>query len=303
MDFSAFHPHVNYATRYPFSRGQKSINRHCYSSSLYLITEGKGIIHTSGRTYYTTPGSLVYIPAGQPHDWIADIEDPMVHVCCYFDWVYVDRRAFFDHPSEIHYDAASLIPDLLDSAFPYALPEHLKVEKLRVWSDFFEKFYTENNFVNERTYMRNIKLQSHFLQFIEFFLNFVLKDDHMLDQRIRKLLEQLDQDLIHGRLQPLETYYNELRLSRGYFFELFKKATGLPPTQYINQFRINRARDDLRNSDISVTEIAEKHGFSSVHYFSKLFRQLNGVSPREYRNDGDELSDMDKKKVDNRNSY
>lgn len=288
MDFSVFHPHVNYATRYPFSRGQTSRNRHCYSSSLYLITEGKGIIHTCGRTYHTIPGSLIYIPAGQQHDWIADSQNPMVHVCCYFDWVFVDRRAFFDHPSEICYDVAQLIPALIDPAFPYVIPEHLNVEKLRVWIDYFEKFYTENRFVNEHTYIRNLKRQSHFLQFIEFFLNFVLKDDHVLDHRIRKLLEQLDQDLIHGNLQPLETYYNGLHISRGYFFELFKKATGLPPIQYINQFRINRAREDLRNSNISITEIAEKHGFSSVHYFSKLFRQLNGKSPREFRKEGDE---------------
>lgn len=292
MDFSSFHPYVNYATRYPFSKGQASTNRHCYSSSLYLISEGKGILRTCGRIYYTTPGSLVYIPAGQPHDWIADSQDPMVHVCCYFDWVYRDRRAYFNDPSVICHDFAQLIPGLLDLAFPYAIPEHMKVEKLRVWIDFFEKFYTENHLVNERTYMRNLKRQSHFFQFIEFFLQFVLKDDHVLDHRIRKLLEQLDQDLIHGRLQPLEAYYNELRISRGYFFDLFKKATGLPPTQYINQFRINRAREDLRNSDISVTEIAEKHGFSSVHYFSKLFKQVNGKSPREFRHAGDEESDQ-----------
>ncbi|WP_211748676.1 AraC family transcriptional regulator [Paenibacillus sp. Marseille-Q4541] len=291
MDFSSFHPYVNYATRYSFSKGQASTNRHCYSSSLYLISEGKGILRTPGRIYHTTPGSLVYIPAGQPHDWIADSQDPMVHICCYFDWVYRDRRAYFNDPSVICHDFAQLIPGLLDATFPYAIPEHMKVEKLHVWIDFFEKFYTENHLVNERTYMRNLKRQSHFFQFIEFFLPFVLKDDHVLDHRIRKLLEQLDQDLIHGRLQPLEAYYTELRISRGYFFELFKKATGLPPTQYINQFRINRARDDLRNSDISVTDIAEKHGFSSVHYFSKLFRQLNGKSPREFRHAGEEESD------------
>ncbi|WP_422660549.1 AraC family transcriptional regulator [Paenibacillus sp. EC2-1] len=267
------------------------MNRHCYSSSLYLISEGSGILRTCGRTYSPTQGSLVYIPAGQPHDWIADPHNPMVHICCYFDWIYRDRKQHFDSPHVICYDSEQVIPGLIDSAFPYAIPEHIKVEKLRVWIDFFEKFYTENHFMTEHTYMRNLKRQSHFLQFIEFFLQFVLQDDHMLDHRIRKVLEQLDQDLIHGNIHPLEMYYNELRISRGYFFELFKKATGLPPTQYINQFRINRAKDDLCNSDISVTEIAEKHGFSSVHYFSKLFKQMNGRSPREFRHVRDEEAD------------
>ncbi|NOU93200.1 helix-turn-helix domain-containing protein [Paenibacillus sp. LMG 31456] len=283
MDFGDFHPYVYYATRYPFSKGQTSSNRISYASALYLISEGRGVIQTCNRSYETAAGSFVYIPAGQLHHWIADGDEPMVHVCCYFDWTYVDRRAEFTNPSIICFDAGSLRPSLIGPSFPYSIPEHVKVEKVRLWIDFFEKFYTDNHFTNERTYIRNLKIQSSFQQFIEFFLTFALKDEHFPDPRMNKLLERLDQDLVHGNLQPLVTYYSDLRISRGYFFELFKLATGLPPTQYVIQFRINRAKDDLRFTDLSVTEIADKHGFTSIHYFSKLFRKLNGRSPREYR--------------------
>lgn len=103
-----------------------------------------------------------------------------------------------------------------------------------------------------------------------------------------KVLSRLDQDLIRGELQPLSAYYQELQISRGYFFELFKKAAGMPPTQYINHFRMIRAKEDLMNTSLSITDIAEKHGFSSVHYFSRLFRQLNGTTPRQYREARDE---------------
>lgn len=283
VDFAIFHPYVFYATRYPFSKGQSNNNRHCYSSSLYLVSEGKGIFRTCGRTYHTDPGSLIYVPAGQPHDWIADSQEPMVHVCCYFDWTYVDRRALSDHPSVICYDIDQLIPSYVGSAIPYAIPELMRVEKLKPWIDLFETFYTGNQYENEHTCMRSLKIQSQFLQFIEYFLKFALKDEDIPDHRMNKLLERLDQDLLHGKLRPLESYYAEMRVSRGYFFELFKKSTGVPPTQYINQFRINRARDDLRNTNITITEIAEKHGFSSIHYFSKLFRQHTGMSPLEFR--------------------
>ena len=100
MDFANLHPYVYYATRYPFSKGQTSNNRISYASSLYLISEGKGVVHTCGRTHETAAGSLVYIPAGQLHHWVADSQDPMVHVCCYFDWSYIDRRAEFAHPEQ-----------------------------------------------------------------------------------------------------------------------------------------------------------------------------------------------------------
>ena len=46
MDFADLHPYVYYATRYPFSKGQASNNRISYASSIYLISEGKGVVHT-----------------------------------------------------------------------------------------------------------------------------------------------------------------------------------------------------------------------------------------------------------------
>lgn len=286
MDFAGFHPYVYYATRYPFSKGQSNVGRICYGASLYLIGEGKGVVHTCGRAYETGPGSLVYMPAGQPHDWYADRNDPMVHVCCYFDWTLVARRHVFPAPSIICYDKTQLKPELIGPAFPYPIPELMKVDKPRLWIDLFESFYTNNQFTNERTYYRSLKTQSHFQQFIAYFLAFALKEEHMPDPRLTRLLERLDRDLLSGVVQPLEAYYRELRISRGYFFELFRAATGLSPVQYINRFRINRAKEDLRFTALSVTEIAEKHGFSSVHYFSKLFSQLAGVSPREFREEG-----------------
>ncbi|SMG21551.1 AraC family transcriptional regulator [Paenibacillus aquistagni] len=288
MDLAAFHPYVNYATRYPFSKNQTSRSRYCYSSSLYVISEGKGILQTCGRTYHVQSGSIIYIPAGQPHDWIADTSDPMVHVCCYFDWSHVDRRAHFSSPSTICYDEEQLIRALVGPAFPYPIPEYTQTDSVRLWVDRFESFYTENCYPDEHTYMRSLKCQSYFLLFIEYFLSVVLQQQYFMDQRMIKVLSRLDQDLIRGELQSLSAYYQELQISRGYFFELFKKATGMPPTQYINHFRMIRAKEDLMNTSLSITDIAEKHGFSSVHYFSRLFRQLNGTTPRQYREARDE---------------
>lgn len=285
MDFAALHPYVQYATRYPFSKGQRSMARICYSSSLILISEGKGVVAVQDRRYEAAPGSLLYIPAGQQHDFIADKMDPMVHVCCYFDWSPVDRREVFEHPSFICYNEAPAMPSLIGPAFPFAIPEYTIVDKLWVWIEYFEKFYTPNEYPNARTYMRSLKVQSHFQKFIEFFLSYALKAEHIPDPRMSKLLEQLDQDLLRGSLLPLESYYGKLRISRGYFFELFKRETGMSPVQYINGFRVNRAKEDLQFSSLSITEIAEKHRFSSIHYFSKLFRQHTGRTPSEFRDE------------------
>jgi len=282
LDFAALHPYVYYATQYPFSKQQTSKNRICYASSLYLISNGYGTLKTGGRTYNAGPGSLVYIPAGQPHEWIADSVNPMIHICCYFDWHYIDRKDMFDNASSICYDFSKLKRSLIGPQFLLPIPEYLKVEHLRVWIDLFESFYTTNEYTNELTFIRSLTIQRNFQTFIEHFLSHVLQEK-IPDPRIYRLLEKMEQDLMQGNMKPVDIYCDELNLSRGYFFELFKRATGLSPTQYMNHFRINRTKEDLRFSNLSITEIAEKHYFSSVHYFSRLFRQITGQTPRKYR--------------------
>ncbi|MFD0960796.1 AraC family transcriptional regulator [Paenibacillus chungangensis] len=286
MDLSAFNPYVYYATRYPFAKGQESTSRICYASSIYLISEGHGILRTRGRSYETGPGSLVHIPAGQLHDWLADDRDPMVHICCYFDWHFIDRRELSHWASPICYQPDSLQSDYVGPQLPYPISEVVQVTTLRPWIDLFQGFYKSGEYTNERTFMRNLTIQRNFQTFIEYFLTYMLRDAHIPDPRIIRIIECMETDLLGGTLKPLEHYYESLLMSRGHFFDTFKKTTGYAPTQYMNRYMIGRAMNDLLHTRLSITEIAAKYHFSSVHYFSRLFQKHTGCSPREYRKAG-----------------
>lgn len=67
-----------------------------------------------------------------------------------------------------------------------------------------------------------------------------------------------------------------------YFAEIFKGATGLSPKAYIVQKRIGRAKQLLLTGE-RITDIAESLGYDNVHYFSRNFREVTGLSPSEYR--------------------
>ncbi|QHW31252.1 helix-turn-helix transcriptional regulator [Paenibacillus rhizovicinus] len=285
MDFARYHPFVYYATKYIFSPDQASLNRHCYSASIYFVTEGRGIFRSQGCEFEALPGMMVYMEAGRCHDWISSRHDPMTHVCCYFDWHYVDRtETFGDASAPICYDASQLQPELVGPSFPYPLAEIADAgASLRGWVELLQKSYTGNAHTTERTFLRGMAVQSYFLQFIEQFLNFSLQENQIPDPRITKLLARIEDDLLNGsRIQP-EVYAESLGLSRGYFFELFKRTTGTTPIQYMNQFLVHRAKDDLRSSNLSIMQIAEKYHFQSLHYFSRLFKQYAGKSPQSYR--------------------
>jgi quercetin dioxygenase-like cupin family protein len=283
LHFSSFHPYVYYATRYPFAKSQSSFPRICYSSSIYLISEGKGTLVTGGRTYIVISGTLVYIPAGQHHEWIADDECPMVHICCYFDWHYVEREALSDWSAPICYQRDQLQERYVGPAFPYVIPEVSKIGNMRPWIDHFQSFYKSGDYTSEKTFLRSLSTQRNFQAFIDYFLQGMLKEDHIPDPRIGRLLHEMEQNILSGADFPPAYYYEGLQMSRGHFFEIFKKTTGYSPIQYMNRFRIGRAMEDLLHTNLSVTDISEKYHFSSVHYFSRLFSKQTGLSPREFR--------------------
>jgi AraC-like DNA-binding protein len=77
-----------------------------------------------------------------------------------------------------------------------------------------------------------------------------------------------------------------LNLSPSSFRRLFKSHTGFSPAQYAQQIALKRASNLLRNTTWPVGRIADELGFSSVFYFSRLFKQKAGSSPLEYRRQG-----------------
>jgi AraC-like DNA-binding protein len=75
----------------------------------------------------------------------------------------------------------------------------------------------------------------------------------------------------------------EVALSPYYLIRAFRHVYKQTPHQYLVGQRIAKAKDLLRNSDLSITEICGAVGFESLGSFSTLFRNVAGVSPRAYR--------------------
>jgi AraC family transcriptional regulator of arabinose operon len=72
-------------------------------------------------------------------------------------------------------------------------------------------------------------------------------------------------------------------MSKPNFFRAFKQEFGLSPIDYIIKERMRLAKRCLRNPALSITEICFKAGFSNLAYFTRMFRQLEGMTPTEYR--------------------
>jgi len=72
-------------------------------------------------------------------------------------------------------------------------------------------------------------------------------------------------------------------ISDSHFNRLFKKATGVPPSQYQIRLRIDTARRMLRETDASIVDIANEVGYANPSHFAQLFRKETGLTPSDYR--------------------
>jgi AraC-like DNA-binding protein len=81
----------------------------------------------------------------------------------------------------------------------------------------------------------------------------------------------------------IEDLSREVALSPYYLIRAFRQVYKQTPHQYLVEQRIAKAKELLRNSDLSVTEICAEVGFESLGSFSTLFRKVAGLSPSAYR--------------------
>ncbi|WET71824.1 helix-turn-helix domain-containing protein [Sphingobacterium sp.] len=87
------------------------------------------------------------------------------------------------------------------------------------------------------------------------------------------------------RTLPTVAYFAERsHLSVNYFGDLIKHFTGKPPLEHIHQYIIQIAKERLRQTKLTVNEIAYDLGFEYPTYFTRFFRSKTGISPKAYRN-------------------
>lgn len=86
---------------------------------------------------------------------------------------------------------------------------------------------------------------------------------------------------LHQKLS-IESIAKLAYVSKSNFFRMFKDELGTSPNEFILQERISRAKELLRNRS-SIKETAYQTGFSDTNYFTRVFKQLVGVTPKSYQ--------------------
>jgi AraC family transcriptional regulator len=117
-----------------------------------------------------------------------------------------------------------------------------------------------------------------------------LKDVHMglggmAPHKLRKAISLIDHHLAEeeeGRV-ALRVVAKEVGMSYFHFSRAFKQSMGMSPTNYIAERRIERAKKLLQETELPISEIALRAGFSSQSHFTTSFRRVAGATPKAFR--------------------
>lgn len=236
--------------------------------SFYWIHKGKGSFSTEAGSFGVEAGMLAYIPPGQKLRMIANNECPFHIIMVLFDCIalpYQDKQwgAQAKLPTlglpfleRLEKPAASQIDNLFIQLNKRFIPDvpSLEIEcKCYLFSIFSLLIHSDEatSEVNNGKYIYG-KVKSQLEMFF-----------HM-DIKISELSRS------HA-------------VSPSYLRKLFVRYGGLSPKAYLNQIRNEHAIRLLLRSKEPIKEVAAECGYSDELYFSTTFKQINGVSPSEFR--------------------
>lgn len=107
---------------------------------------------------------------------------------------------------------------------------------------------------------------------------YLVKKDVQFLEKIHQVIEENMDDSEFN----IDTIASGIGLSRSAFFKKLKSLTGLAPVDLVKEIRLNKSVELIKNTDLSISEIAFAVGFRDSGYYSKCFRKKYNQTPREY---------------------
>lgn len=101
-------------------------------------------------------------------------------------------------------------------------------------------------------------------------------DQALVDEAIRYMRKNVAASL------SLEDISKAIPISKAQLKSLFKERSGLTTMQYFYKLKMEEAKRLIREGNDTITEVSEKAGFSSIHYFSSYFKKVTDMTPSEY---------------------
>ncbi len=145
----------------------------------------------------------------------------------------------------------------------------------------------ENNLLFACEQIIKIDLEKMLIQLVrggerkENFMKITSSIKEKADQEIfNKIVLYLEENI--GNQINLKDVCKEFQIGYSYLQKVFKQKSGGGVIEYFGKIRIQKAKQYIREKSYNITEISNMLGYSSIHYFSRYFKSVTGMTPTEY---------------------
>lgn len=230
---------------------------------IHYIHQGKGIFKVGAKNYELSAGQGFVIYPNIISYYEADKKEPWEYSWCAFDGINAEeylRRANLSVENPIfNYDK----DDKVSNCF-YNMAQALKLEKskdLRLQSLLYEFLYLiiENTDLNYSYHTTKTNKDIYVNQAIEY-----MQINYSHNIKVAEVAKYVG-------------------LDRKYISTVFKNIMGVTLQQYLINYRLNKAKDMMKESTLSIGSIARSVGYGDPLTFSRMFKKLSGESPSDYR--------------------
>ena len=246
---------------------------------VFYVTEGEAMLHLADQTVTLRPGHLYVIPAYTTHSY--ECTGLFTH---YYLHVYEGFKSemsvmeLYHFPTEVAANEADgHIFETMCRQHPLArLPESnpQAYDNATNFTDYVQRYH-------DMELWEKMELRGAILTLLSRFMREATPKVWTRDERMKRVLAY-----IHGHIDKtfdVEKLADVACITKPYLIRLFKREFGIPPVQYINRKKVERAQLLLFTTDKTVKEVAYTMVFSDHSYFIRLFRKVSGITPQEYR--------------------
>ena len=145
-----------------------------------------------------------------------------------------------------------------------------------------EDAYFDSHFLAPQQYGAILKLLETFAKHLSLLANQIAVQEEEAES---PLVRRARAYILANQADPIDLtrVAQAMHVSTFYFCKMFKRTTGLTFTEYLSRVRVEKAKKLLLNPHLRISEIAYDVGFQSLTHFNRVFRQVVGHSPTNYR--------------------
>ncbi|MFD0960162.1 AraC family transcriptional regulator [Paenibacillus chungangensis] len=281
-NLSTIRPTVNFANRSVSLPGQQWGPRTIPDSQLLYVVSGSAVLTLGNQQIHLAAGDCVFYGSNSPHKIISSVADPSTLASIHFSWDQESPKPISPignilacSDNELTLPTQTYTIDV-DGYGNFVLPNHFVISDLE---SYFNQVIREYRFEEKgyATTLRGLMMQL-LVVIIRHQINgyFSSTDWRKIAPALEAIRKQPQLDWTIAELANLCGYHPV------YFTEIFKETIGYSPKRYLILERIRKAKQYLLEAE-SIEKVADLLGYSSIHYFSRSFKEITGYTPTEFK--------------------